>query len=170
MARHAPIPLSHHLCLSRDHAAQPGPTPIGTINPVCAVSTLTLDPGPSDTEFVRVARDFRNMIISRHPLPIFHSFSEGERSARNDLVLFRKYGEKYLAYVQAGPYALSPDVQGDNRKRVTCTDRFTTSRRGMLRELIAAHPSIYHVLSSPTPVTLYRISGERDVFRPQKLR
>lgn len=89
-ARHAPVPVSHHLILSQDHDAQPGLTLIGTVNLECAASTMTLDPGPSDVDLDRVERDLRDTIIRGHLRPIFHACLGGERSAQNGPLLFRR--------------------------------------------------------------------------------
>lgn len=99
------------------------------------------------------------MIIHRHSLPIFHGCSEGE-----DSVLFRDHVERFLADAEAGTCCLPPDVRVDDRKCLTCTDRLAGRRRGMLRDFIAAHIGTYHMLSCPTPLTVYRKSGERNVI------
>lgn len=75
-ARHAPILVSHHIFVSRDH--QPVPTPTDTVDPVCVAPTVALDPGLSDMKLDQVAQDFRDTIIRGHPRLIFYGCSEGE--------------------------------------------------------------------------------------------
>lgn len=146
----------------RDLTAQPDSFPTGTIDLIHTAPGMTLDPSPSDVELDRVARDSRDVIIRGHSLPIFHGRSEGERSARDDPVLFRDHFEICQAYVEAGKYRLPPYVRADNRKRVTGTDRFAGCRRNMLREMVAAYLGTSYKLSSPTPVRVHRISRPRD--------
>lgn len=65
--------------------------------------------------------------------------------------------------MEAGAYCLPPDVRAGDWKGVTCGDQFTGRHREMLMELTAARLNTYRLLSSPTPVTVYRITGEQDV-------
>lgn len=124
---------------------------------------MTLDPGLSRMELDRFARTMRNIIIRGHPLPIFHGHPRGEGSARNDPVRFRDHVETRLAYVEVRENRLPPDLRANNRKWVTCTDQLTGHRRDMLTGSIAAHLGTCNMPSSPTPVTVYRMTEERDV-------
>lgn len=89
--------------------------------------------------------------------------------ARNDTVLYHDRVEKCLTYVKAAAYCQPPDAQTDNRKWMIYTERFTGRHRDMLMEIIDAHLGTHHLLSSPTPVTLHRISGEREVVLAEDL-
>lgn len=52
---------------------------------------------------------------------------------------------------------------------MTQTDSFMGCRRDMLMDFICAHLGTYHLLSLPTPVTVYRTTGDRDVLAVEEV-
>lgn len=106
------IPARHHLYQLRNHAAQSGSTPTGTIDAVRATPTMTLDPGPSDLELNQLAEPCE--IRSSAPLLNFYACSIGERLAGN--ILSRDQVERCFAHVWAGGYHLPQGVRADNQR------------------------------------------------------
>lgn len=70
--------------------------------------------------------------------------------------------ERCFAYADAGRYRLPLDIRTENEKCVTCADRFLECRRDPLIDYIDNNLGTHHLFSSPTLLSVFRITGERN--------
>lgn len=131
--------------------------------------TTAPEPMPSITELSKTARNERDRVTRKHPLPLYQSFLEGERLELHDPVVFLDHVVRCFVYCNAGAYQLLVDRHVGRETWVIRTDQYSGQRRDLLVEWIATHLGTHRLLFSPIPIRVYGVTGGRDQVPPDEM-
>lgn len=132
--------------------------------------TTVPEPMPTRMASSKPPWNIWDRVIGNGPRPLYQGCEEGERSELNDPVLFFDCIERCYAFSDTGVYRLPVDQLVEREGWAIIPKQYSGRRRDLLIELIATHLGTHQLFFSPTSITVYRITGERDQVPPKQVK